>query len=316
MKRIGNLYSDICSVDNLTLAEKKARKGKKKQYGVRLFDINSEDNIINLHHILLNREFTTSEYYRFKIFEGKEREIFRLPYYPDRIVHHAIMNVLEKHFLSTFTANTYSCIKGRGIHKASYDLREAIVGNKFVLKIDIKKFYPSIKHDILKTLLRKKFKDNDLLWLLDGIIDSADGCPIGNYLSQFFANFYLTYFDHWLKEVKGIKSYFRYCDDIVILGNSKEELHKLLFDVRVYLYNELKLEVKNNYQIYPISSRGINFVGYVHYEGYTLLRPSIKRRFIKMITYNKNHKFLASYNGWLYHCNSKNLKNKYKLNFN
>lgn len=121
MKRIGNLYNKICSIDNLTLAEKKSRRGKGKQYGVKLFDINKEDNIINLHHILINKEFKTSKYYRFKIFEGKEREIFKLPYYPDRIVHHAIMNVLEKYFVNTFTSDTYSCIKGRGIHKASYN---------------------------------------------------------------------------------------------------------------------------------------------------------------------------------------------------
>jgi RNA-directed DNA polymerase len=128
MKRIGNLYSEICSVDNLILAEKKARKGKLKQYGVRLFDLNKEDNLINLHHILVNKEFKTSEYYRFKVFDGKEREIFRLPYYPDRIVHHAILNVLEKHFMNVFTADTYSCIKGRGILKASMNLREVMRG--------------------------------------------------------------------------------------------------------------------------------------------------------------------------------------------
>ena len=313
MKRIGNLYEKICSIDNLILAEKKARRGKSKQRGVKLFDRNKEDNLISLHHVLVNLEYKTSKYHVFKIFEGKEREIFRLPYFPDRIVHHAIMNILEPIFVSTFTKDTYSCIKNRGIHKASHSLRKSLKSKefKYCLKLDIQKFYPNIDHTILKTLLRKKFKDRDLLKILDEIIESTEGIPIGNYLSQWFANFYLSDFDHWLKEIKSIKHYFRYCDDVCILGETKEELHRLLFNIRVYLHRELKLKIKSNYQIFLIKSRGIDFVGYVHYEDYTLLRPSIKRRFIRMIKHNKNNKSIASYNGWLTHCNSINLRNTY-----
>ncbi len=160
-------------------------------------------------------------------------------------------------------------------------------------------------------LLRKKIKDNDLLYLLDNIIDSAEGVPIGNYLSQYLANFYLTYFDHWLKEVKGIKYYFRYCDDIVILHNDKEYLHKLLEDIKVYLKNNLKLEVKSNYQVFPVDKRGLDFVGYKSYHTHILLRKNIKLRFIRMIKYNNNWKSIASYKGWLDHCNSINLSTKY-----
>lgn len=113
MKRKGYLYDQISSINNLQLAERRARKGKSKQSGVRSFDINRDDNIINLHHMLCNKEYTTSEYRIFKLFDKKEREIFQLPYYPDRIVHHAVMNILEEIFVDCFTANTYSCIKGR-----------------------------------------------------------------------------------------------------------------------------------------------------------------------------------------------------------
>lgn len=203
MKRKGFLYEQICSIDNLILAEKKARRGKSKQYGVIKFDRNKDDLLINLHHILLNKEFKTSNYTKFIINDGKEREIFRLPYYPDRIVHHAVMNIMEDIFVKSFTADTYSCIKGRGIHKCLNSLNIALNDRKetkYCLKIDIKKYYPSVDNNILKELLRRKVKDKDLLYLLDNIIDSAEGLPIGNYLSQYLANFYLTYFDHWIKE--------------------------------------------------------------------------------------------------------------------
>ncbi len=317
MNRVGNLYDRIVDINNLLLAEKKARKGKTKQHGVILFDRHPQDNIINLHHVLNNKEYITSEYTIFTIKDPKEREIFRLPYYPDRIVHHAVMNILEPIFVSTFTSNTYSCIKGRGIHKCLRDVKSALKdeeNTRYCLKLDIKKFYPSINHDILKQLLRRKFKDNSLLELLDEIIDSANGVPIGNYLSQYLANFYLTYFDHWLKENKRVKYYFRYCDDLVIFGSNKEELHNLLKDIVVYLHENLKLQVKGNYQVFPVDSRGVDFVGYKCYHTHIVLRKSIKKRFIRMIKHNDNIKSRASYNGWLVHCDSINLQKKYLTN--
>jgi RNA-directed DNA polymerase len=242
------------------------------------------------------------------MYEPKERVIHRLPYYPDRIVHHAVLNILEPILVSTFTKDTYSCIKGRGVHLASYRLREAVKLEAYCLKLDIRKFYESIDHNILKSLLRRKFKDGDLLWLLDDIIDSSPGVPIGNYLSQYFGNLYLTGFDHWIKEVKRVKYYFRYCDDVVILGN-KPELRFLLEEIRDYLHG-LKLEVKSNVRIFPVVD-GIDFVGYVHYPTHTLLRKSIKTRFIKMAKRNKNQESIAAYKGWLSHCDARNLMNKY-----
>jgi RNA-directed DNA polymerase len=319
MKRLNNIYETIYSKENLILADKRARKGKRNQPGVKLFDQKRDVNIDKLHLMLKNKTYKTSAYTTFPIFEPKEREIFRLPYFPDRIVHHAAMIPLEKIFVSTFTADTYSCIKNKGIHAASFALRKAlkdVEGTKYCLKLDIKKFYPSIDHDILKSLLRRKLKDKDLLWLLDGIIDSADGVPIGNYLSQYFANFYLTYFDHWIKEKKGVKYYFRYADDMVFLSGSKDELHQLLADIRIYLHDELRLEIKNNYQIFLVSDhrkspgRGIDVVGYVHYRKHTGLRPSIKKNCAKMIKKRKNRASIASYYGWIKHCDGKHLLKK------
>ncbi len=313
MKRINNLYPQIYSIENLQLADSIARKGKSKQHGVIVHDKNKEANLLKLQEMLINKTYKTSPYSTFKIYEPKERDIFRLPFFPDRILHHAVMNILEKIFVSTFTANTYSCIKGRGIYAGSNALKEALNDvemTQFCLKLDIKKFYPNVDHDVLKQLLRRKIKDNDLLWLLDGIIDSADGLPIGNYLSQYFANFYLTYFDHWIKEVKRVKYYFRYADDIIVLSDNKPYLHQLLAEITNYLQENLKLTVKDNYQVFPVKDRGIDFLGYVFYHTHVRLRKRIKQNFARMLANDKNRASIASYRGWAKHCNSKHLIKK------
>lgn len=313
MKRKGNLYSTFCSINNLELADTIARKGKHYQYGVQQFDKDRDNNLFMLQNMLLDKTYCTSAYTTFKIYEPKEREIFRLPYFPDRIVHHAAMNLLEPLFVSQFTADTFSCIKGRGIHGAARAVRKALrdeACTQYCLKLDIKKFYPSVDHAILKKLLRRKIKDEDMLWLLDNVIDSAPGLPIGNYLSQYFANFYLTPFDRWLKETKRVKYFFRYADDIVILASSKEYLQALLKDIMCFLDSELKLTVKHNYQVFPVAARGIDFVGYKFFHHYTLLRKSIKQSFARMIAKRRTRASVASYYGWAVHCNSKHLLKK------
>lgn len=313
MKRIGNIYDQICCLGNLQLADSRARKGKTWQYGVKLHDRSNNENILNLQRSLLDRTYQTSPYTTFKVYEPKEREVFRLPYFPDRITHHAIMNVLEPVFVRMFIRNSYSCIKGRGIHAAAEDIRYALLdqaGTRYCLKLDITKFYPSVDHNVLKAMLRRKFKDANLLWLMDEIINSAPGLPIGNYLSQYLANFYLTYFDHWLKETKGVRYYFRYADDLVILDSSKDSLHKLLFEIKKYISDKLHLQVKQNYQVFPVVNRGIDFVGYVFYHTHTRLRKRIKKNFARMLSNRPNRGSIASYYGWAKHCNSNNLLKK------
>ena len=162
MKRIGNLYDSIISLENLRLADERARKGKLRSYGVQVHDKNRDSNLQKLHESLKNQTFKTSKYHIFTIYEPKEREIFRLPYFPDRITHHAIMNVLEPIWVSLFNKNTYSCIKNRGIHAAAKDVKFAlkndIAGTRYCLKIDVRKFYPSIDHSILKGVIRRRIK--------------------------------------------------------------------------------------------------------------------------------------------------------------
>ena len=325
---MGNLFDKVISIDNLKLADEKARKGKLHSYGVQMHDKNREANILALHESLKNGTFHTSQYHVFTIHEPKEREIYQLPYYPDRILHHAVMNILEPIWVSVFTRDTYSCIKNRGIHACAMSVKKALrkdpAGTKYCLKIDVRKFYPSINHELLKGVVRRKIKDGRLLALLDEIIDSTDGVPIGNYLSQYFANLFLAYFDHWLKEEKRVKYYWRYADDIVILAADKESLHALLRDIREYMRG-LQLKVKRNHQVFPVDARGIDFLGFVFYHTHTLLRKSIKQNLCRRVAkLNKRKKTptkaaykqaICSWWGWCKYSDSIHFFNKLSNSF-
>ena len=317
MKRIGNLYTKIYDLDNLYLAYSKAKTGKSKSIGVIQFESDLDNNILRIQKELIEQKYITSEYNVFTIRDPKERTIYSLPF-RDRVVQHAIMNIIESLWTSVFISHSYSSIKGKGIHGAWKHIRRDMKNRKqtqYCLKMDITKFYPSINHHIMKQIIRKKIKDIKLLALLDGIIDSAPGMPIGNYLSQFLANLYLSYFDHWLKEVKRVKYYYRYADDLIILGDSKQDLHLLRIDIQSYLSENLNLKLKPNYQVFPIVSRGIDFIGYIFYHTHTMLRKRIKKNFCRCVA-KLNRKVLTakdyrikicSWLGWCKYCNSKNL---------
>lgn len=307
MKRIGNLYEQIISLDNLRRAERKARRGKASAYGVRVFDRDPEGNLLALHEALLTKTFKTSPYEVFPVYEPKERLIYRLPYYPDRIVHHAVMNILEPIWVSVFPYNTYSCIKHRGIEAARKRVRKILsdpVNARYCLKIDIRKFYPSILHEVAKMIYRKKIKCLNTLWLLDEIVDSVNGAPdplnpdgvcqgrsipIGNYISQYLANLILSYLLHKInskfRRVKGVV----YADDGSFFGPDKAILHELEEFIDAEL-NKLYLALKGNYQIFPVAKnrydkhgRGVDFLGYVFYLDQTCIRKSIKQNFCRRV---------------------------------
>lgn len=327
MKRVGNLYEKITSLDNLALAHRHAKRGKGWYREVRAIDADPDSYLNELQRLLLTQSYQTSEYFTStKREKEKERVIYKLPYFPDRVCQRAIIQVIEPYLIKYMTRDTYSAIPGRGIHsckdKVQRDMRRDPEGTMYCLKLDVRKFYPSINHDVLKQTYRRLFKDKELLWLLDEIIDSTPGdtgIPIGNYLSQYSGNLYLARFDHYVKEVLRVKYYYRYMDDMVILGPDKAELHRLKSAIEDYLNHELKLQLKSNWQVFPTQVRGVDFVGYRIFKDYVLLRKSIALDFKRKMRKMANKKALSdhdrasiqAYKGWLKHCNSYNLTQKY-----
>jgi len=307
-------------MENIQKAHLNARKGKAHYHEVRMVNANEDLYLSKIQDMLLNKTFQNSEYTTFiKLDSKKEREIFKLPYFPDRIIHHCIAQILEPIWMKTLIPDTYSSLKGRGIHKGVKRIKAALTDKEnttYCLKMDVRKFYPSINHDILKSILQRKIKDPDVIWIFNEIIDSTEGVPIGNYLSQHFGNLYLSSFDHWTKEEQGCKYYFRYCDDVVILHASKEHLAELRMKVSRYLKKNLKLQLKNNWQIFSVGIRGIDFLGYRFYPSHTTLRKSIATQFKQTISQIKRSNpktrgmvnSVMSYQGWLKYANCHNLK--------
>ncbi len=321
-KRIGNIASKIYDIHNVAIADQFARLGKENKYGVIKHDKHRKEEDIAIAESLKNDNFKVSNYKISTIYEPKKRILKKLPYAPDRIIQWAIMIHLVPIWDKVFIKNTYSCIRGRGLHLCKNDVYNALKNNPedtiYCLKFDIKKFYDSVRNSILKIIIQKKIKDKLVLSWLDKIIDSCDGIPIGNYTSQYFANLYLSYFDHYCKELLRIKYYFRYADDIVILSSNKKQLWKWYNYIKNYLNYNLELEIKYNYQVFPVDKRGIDFVGYKIYRTHILLRKSIKLKMKELCNnyckglIDKEHFIasMASYVGWCKHCNSRNLLNK------
>jgi hypothetical protein len=308
-------------MENLKMAHKNAKKGKNHYSEVKMVDSDPDLYLSALHESLKNKTFRNSKYEIItkETDSGKVRDIYKLPYYPDRIVHHAILQVVGEIWYKGLIRDTYSSIKGRGIHDGVERMKKAMQdkeNTRYCLKLDVKKYYQSIDNEMLKVVVRKKIKDPDLLWLLDEIIDSTEGVPIGNYLSQYFGNIYLSGLDHYCKSK--VKYYFRYCDDIVILHKDKAFLHTFYKEIETWL-NGIKLEIKDNWQVFPVDKRGIDFLGYRFFHDYILLRKSIKqnlKRSVKRIK-TKHTKMntsliinsIMSYYGWFKHANCKNLQN-------
>ena len=327
MKRYNNLFAKIIDIDNIKLAHRNAKKGKAHYVEVQQIEGNPDKYIMEIHNRLANKTFKTAKYQTKNIFEPKKRTIYKLPYFPDRIVHHAIMNVMQPIWDKVFIYDLYSAIPGKGLHRGVERLHHFMKDKEnttYCLKFDIKNFYPSISQEVLYNLVARKIKCKDTLWLLEDIIRSPEGkinLPIGNYLSQYFSNIYLNWFDHWLKEDKGMKYYIRYCDDGVILHRSKEDLNELLTKIEDYLNDKLELKLNPKTQIFPVDKRGIDFLGYRSFRDYTLLRKSSATRFKQKIRYVESHyssmlsehilSSIMSYYGWLKHADTYNLLSKY-----
>lgn len=323
MKKVNNVWEKFCDAETISQSIDNAAKRKKKYRHVRVILADKDRYAQELSDILKSGQFTPSPYsvdIR-KTEYGKVREIFKLPFYPDRVVQHAISVVLREKWDKSLTSDTYACLKDRGINcrTAPYNMnrkvKRAIETHRgrtlYVLKMDIAKCYPSIDNDLMAETYRRYCKDEKMLEILDLINYNGKGLPIGNYLSQLWVNIYLNPLDRFIKETLKAKHYFRYMDDIVLMSEDKPELHQWQRRIMNFLWYELKLESNNKRQVFPLgrtkAERGLDFGGYVFRHGFTLVRKRIKKAFAK-----KRHKpkSVPAYLGIVTHCDSKNLIEK------
>lgn len=320
MKRHGNLWSQIVDLDNIKAAHSIARRGKAYYTEVKMVDSDLDCYAAEIQRSLLDKTFTTSAYDIEKRHDGRKmRTIYKLPYYPDRIVQHALLAVVGPIFTRSFIRDTFQSIIGRGTSDAMRRVRQFVRSERcppYALKIDVEKYYPSVQNEVLKAQVRRKIKCANTLWLVDNVIDSMQGLPIGNYTSQHFGNLYLNEFDWWMKQSVKPTGYFRYCDDIVVFGDTRDELYATRAAMQSRL-NALGLNVKPNWTIYNVESEGVDFVGYVFRPKNTRLRPSIAQNLkstcrqlragLRLCDADKCRSRLMAYKGWCRPVNAKAL---------
>jgi RNA-directed DNA polymerase len=319
------MFNEICSFENLHSAYLKARKCKRYRDEILKFGFNLEENLLKLQEELLNQSYQHGGYREFIVCDSKKRKIKAAPF-RDRVVHHALCNVIESIFDKGFIFDSYACREGKGTHKAVKRLEKFLksisdrahraLKNKkiYCLECDISKYFDSINHEILLKIIEKKIADKNTLWLIREILSSSyekgpwTGIPIGNLTSQLFANVYLNELDQFAKHTLKMGYYIRYMDDFLVLDFDKKKLHKIKKQIRAFLRNKLKLELHpKKANIFP-TNKGIDFLGYQVFNTYRLLRKSTVQRFIKRTkTYHKRlgkglisqEKFNNSLQSWL-----------------
>ena len=281
MKRYNNIFEKITNIDNIMKAINKASKGKKGRNEVEKILDSPLFYAMEIKKMLVNKTYKPHKSNEFKIVDGisrKIRIIHKPKFYPDQIIHWSLVNIIEPYLMKGMYYYSCASIKGRGVYYGSKYLKKILKcdrkNTKYCLKLDIKKYYPSIDKKILKNKFRKMFKDKELLWLLNTIIDSEENVPIGFYTSQWFANFFLTDLDHYIKENLKIKYYIRYADDMVLFSNNKKNLHKARILIEEYLKKE-NLKLKENYSLFKVDNQFIDFLGYKFYRSYIKLRREI-----------------------------------------
>ncbi|MFA5738901.1 MAG: RNA-directed DNA polymerase [Bacteroidales bacterium] len=327
MKRQGFLYEKICDTQNIKNALISASKNKTKKFAVKNALKSFDKSVDLVRDILANKTYIPNRYYQATIIDGitkKERTIYKPKFFPDQIIHWALINVIKPLLVKSMYHWSCASIPSRGPHYAKKAcekwIRTDYKNTKYCLKLDIKKYYPNINKDILKSKFRRIIKDPETLWLVDLIIDSHhEGLPIGNYTSQWFANFYLQNTDHYIKEKLGVKYYIRYMDDLVLFGGNKRELHKTFEKLQIFLGSE-DLEIKGNWQLFNATKRGLDFCGFCFSRRKTFIRKRISRRMrTKYFSFQKNANrhnaaALTSYYGWVVNTDSYVLYIKYYKN--
>lgn len=282
MKRVGNLWPQIVTFENLLYAARQAQKGKRYRENVLKFNDNLENELLKLHSELTSKSYLPGAYRTFEIFEPKLRLISAAPY-RDRVVHHALCSWIVPAFENTFIGDSYANRWGYGTHRAVKRFTHFARTTRYVLQCDVQKYFPSIDHEILKSMLRRKLKCRDTLWLIDTVIDHSNpqksavthfpgdnllyplerrrGLPIGNLTSQFFANVYLNGLDHFVQETLKIPKYLRYMDDFSLFSNNRDELLSARQSIEKYL-SEIRLNIHPIKTQIVATEQGVPFLGF------------------------------------------------------
>ncbi|MDO8443793.1 MAG: reverse transcriptase/maturase family protein [Candidatus Azambacteria bacterium] len=313
-------FESIISIDNLLEAWKEFIRGKRNKKDVQEFSLCLMDDIITLHQELASGIYRHGSYQAFNISDPKPRNIHKASV-RDRLLHHAIYRILYPFFDKTFIADSYSCRKNKGTHKAinrfKYFAARVSKNNTktcWVLKCDIKKFFANINHEVLLNILEQYISDKDILWLLDKVISSFHsvcpgvGLPLGNLTSQLFVNIYMNEFDQFVKHKLKIRYYIRYADDFVVLSDNRKELEDLVFPISEFLSEKLKLQLHPNKVSIETLNSGVDFLGWVNFPEHRILRTAAKRRMFRRIEESPTPETLNSYLGLLRHGNTYRLQ--------
>lgn len=329
------MFNELITLENLFRAWDGFKKSKQNKPDVLIFERNLEDNLFKLYDELNTKIYKHQGYETFHVHDPKFRIINKASV-RDRVVHHLIFKYLEPIFQPTFIDNSYACQVGKGIHKSAQDvgtvlrfLSKNYFFSVWSLKMDIKKFFASVDHDILLGLIRKKVFDKEILWLLEEITNSfysigqnGRGMPIGNLTSQIFANIYLSELDYFVRDNLKEKFYFRYADDFIFFHADRKYLEDLEVKVCQFTLANLKLTVHPNKIIYRKLIQGIDWLGYIFLPYHTVLRTSTKRRMFRKVKrkveiYNRGlwnakklDSSLESYFGLLKHCKGYKIEQK------
>lgn len=308
-------YTDLISIENLFQAWNEFKKGKRKKKDVQVFERYLEDNLFELHNRLKTKTYKHGNYQSFYVHDPKQRHIHKASV-KDRVIHRLLYKYLYRLFDKNFIYDSYSCRLKKGTHKVVKKLEQFTrkVSKNYtkpcwVLKLDIKKFFVSVDHQILMDLLIKKIKNKDILWLLKQVIDSfQSGIPLGNVTSHVFANICMNELDQFIKHNLKIKYYLRYADDFVIISSKRVDFAQYLEPVVSFLNDRLKLFLHPKKIILRKLDWGIDFLGYIVLPHYRLPKTKTKRRIFKKLKekiYSENfNQSLQSYLGYLSHVNS------------
>ena len=321
--QLAHKYEHIISLENLLEAWKEFLNGKRSRRDVQIFERNLMGNVIALHQDLADKTYTHSPYQAFNISDPKPRNIHKAAV-RDRLLHHALYRKLYPFFDKTFITDSYSCRLNKGTHKAINRFRQfAYMESKnhtktiWVLKCDIRKFFGSIDHFVLKKIIRSHIPDENTRWLLSRIIDSFQpiregmGLPLGNLTSQLLVNIYMNEFDHFVKRKLKAKYYIRYADDFVVLSHDKSVLLKNVRYIVHFLNEKLKLSLHPDKVFIKTLASGVDFLGWVHFSDHKVLRTVTKRRMLKKVStcqVDTLEAARASYLGLLKHGNTHKIK--------